>query len=122
MKLTTEQIRDKIRTARGYFRAQHGEHLQAHSDYRHYKGGIYNVLFFSLHTETNEILINYKRIDGPDYDEQKERLITFSRPFSEWCKPLPDDVIVEQKKLGRQLERFVPVVPGTKWVPVRRFP
>jgi len=28
--------------------------------YRHYKGGLYKVLFLSKHTETGEILVNYQ--------------------------------------------------------------
>lgn len=30
--------------------------------YKHYKGGVYKVLFLSKHTETDEVLVNYKSL------------------------------------------------------------
>jgi len=30
--------------------------------YRHYKGGLYKVLFLSKHTENSEILVNYQSL------------------------------------------------------------
>jgi len=43
--------------------------------YRHYKGGLYQVLFLSSHTETKEILVNYKSIHFGSY---------YSRPLDSW--------------------------------------
>ena len=43
--------------------------------YRHYKGGLYEVLFLSKHTETGEILVNYKSIHFGSF---------YSRPLSSW--------------------------------------
>lgn len=45
--------------------------------YKHYKGGLYEFLFLSVHTETNEILVIYKSIlFGTNY----------ARPLTEWNK------------------------------------
>lgn len=46
--------------------------------YKHYKGGLYRVLFLSKHTETDEILVNYQSIHFGSY---------YSRPLEEWNKP-----------------------------------
>ena len=43
--------------------------------YRHYKGGLYEVLFLSKHTETDEILVNYKSLHFGSF---------YSRPLSSW--------------------------------------
>lgn len=46
--------------------------------YKHYKGGVYKVLFLSRHTERDEILVNYKSLQFGSFH---------SRPLSEWNKP-----------------------------------
>lgn len=43
--------------------------------YRHYKGGIYQVLFLSKHTENSEILVNYQSLHFGSY---------YSRPLDSW--------------------------------------
>ena len=43
--------------------------------YRHYKGGLYKVLFLSKHTETAEILVNYQSVIFGSY---------YSRPLESW--------------------------------------
>lgn len=43
--------------------------------YRHYKGGLYEVLFLSKHTETDDILVNYKSLHFGSY---------YSRPLNSW--------------------------------------
>ena len=43
--------------------------------YRHYKGGLYKVLFLSKHTETGEILVNYQSVLFGSY---------YSRPLESW--------------------------------------
>ena len=43
--------------------------------YKHYKGGLYKVLFLSKHTETDEILVNYQSILFGSY---------YSRPLESW--------------------------------------
>ena len=48
--------------------------------YRHYKGGLYKVLFLSKHTETGEILVNYQSILFGSY---------FSRPLKDWNEQTP---------------------------------
>ena len=43
--------------------------------YRHYKGGLYRVLFLSKHTESGEILVNYQSVIFGSY---------YSRPLESW--------------------------------------
>ena len=43
--------------------------------YKHYKGGIYEFLFMSPHTETNEILVIYKSVLFGSY---------YARPLESW--------------------------------------
>jgi len=43
--------------------------------YRHYKGGLYRVLFLSKHTETQEIFVNYQSLLFGSY---------YSRPLDIW--------------------------------------
>ena len=50
-------------------------------NYRHYKGGLYKVLFLSKHTENGEVLVNYQSILFGSY---------FSRPLDSW-NSLTDD-------------------------------
>lgn len=49
--------------------------------YRHYKGGLYKVLFLSKHTESSEILVNYQSLLFGSY---------YSRPLDSWNQ-LTDD-------------------------------
>jgi hypothetical protein len=44
-------------------------------NYRHYKGGLYKVLFLSKHTENGEILVNYQSLLFGSY---------YSRPLESW--------------------------------------
>jgi hypothetical protein len=48
--------------------------------YRHYKGGLYKVLFLSKHTETGEILVNYQSVIFGSY---------YSRPLESWNEKTP---------------------------------
>ena len=50
--------------------------------YQHYKGGIYKVLFLSKHTETGEVLVNYKSLLFGSYH---------SRPLENWNEAIKDD-------------------------------
>jgi hypothetical protein len=43
--------------------------------YKHYKGGVYEFLFMSPHTETGEILVIYKSVLFGSY---------YARPLSLW--------------------------------------
>ena len=43
--------------------------------YRHYKGGLYDVLFLSEHSETEEALVNYQSVQFGSY---------YSRPLDSW--------------------------------------
>ena len=53
-------------------------------NYRHYKGGLYKVLFLSKHTENGEVLVNYQSILFGSY---------FSRPLESWNELSPDGEI-----------------------------
>lgn len=68
--------------------------------FQHYKGGMYRVTHVSLHTETNEILVNYHLLSSPFVDGANE-VDQYSRPLSIWLSPAPDG--------GK---RFKPVVPA----------
>ena len=46
--------------------------------YRHYKGGLYKVLFLSKQTETGEILVNYQSVIFGSY---------YYRPLESWNEP-----------------------------------
>ena len=59
--------------------------------YRHYKGGIYTVLFMSNHSETSEVLVNYQSHLFGSYH---------SRPLDSWNE-------VVNTKSGR-MTRFKP--------------
>lgn len=54
---------------------------EPNSLYRHYKGGIYKVLFLSKHTESGEILVNCQSVHFGSY---------FSRPLEVWNSLTPD--------------------------------
>lgn len=49
--------------------------------YRHYKGGLYEVLFLSKHTETNEIMVIYKSIHFGTF---------YARPLENWNEEIQD--------------------------------
>jgi hypothetical protein len=59
--------------------------------YRHYKGGLYKVLFLSTHTETKEVLVNYQSIHFGSY---------YSRPLDSW-----NMLVINE---GENIERFKP--------------
>jgi len=61
--------------------------------YRHYKGGIYEVLFLANHTETKEVLVIYKSVlFGSNY----------ARPLSIWNE--------EVNINGSKRKRFLPFI------------
>ncbi len=49
--------------------------------YEHYKGGVYEFLFLSKHTENDDILVIYKSVLFGTY---------FARPLVEWNKETED--------------------------------
>jgi hypothetical protein len=51
------------------------EYPQPGGRYKHYKGGIYEFLFMSSHTETNEVLVIYKSVLFGSY---------YARPLESW--------------------------------------
>mgnify|MGYP000432073536 CR=1 FL=1 len=50
--------------------------------YKHYKGGLYKVLFLSRHTETQEVLVNYQSVHFGSY---------YARPLDNWNALAIDD-------------------------------
>lgn len=60
--------------------------------YRHYKGGLYRVLFLSKHTETGEVLVNYQSIHFGSY---------YSRPLDLWNELVSDETSVLDEKIKR---------------------
>jgi len=70
--------------------------------YKHYKGGIYEVLTLATHTETNEPMVVYQSmLFGSIY----------ARPLSEWNKPLDNgDVrfceLIDEKSISLLTENY----------------
>ena len=62
--------------------------------WQHYKGGQYEIICMSNHTETNEPLVVYKSLSFGSI---------YARPFSEWY----DEIKVEGSKFGTT--RFVKI-------------
>ncbi len=62
--------------------------------YRHYKGGLYQVLFLSKHTETGEVLVNVQSLLFGSY---------FSRPLDSWNELTTDGevrfILIEDEKV-----------------------
>lgn len=63
-------------------------------NYRHYKGGLYRVLFLSKQTETGEVLVNYQSLLFGTY---------FSRPLDSWNELTTDGevrfILIEDEKV-----------------------
>lgn len=63
-------------------------------NYRHYKGGLYRVLFLSKQTETSEVLVNYQSLLFGSY---------FSRPLDSWNSTTDDGevrfTLIEDEKI-----------------------
>ena len=59
--------------------------------FKHYKGGLYEVISMATHTETKEILVVYKSINFGS---------VYVRPFTLWNDKINDDV--ERFKLYEQ--------------------
>lgn len=73
--------------------------------WRHFKGGIYKVIGYTIDSDTLDVLIRYTRIDGPGFDVRgPETKIEWSRPSVEWDDLVPDPAIPGQHTL-----RFAPV-------------
>lgn len=47
--------------------------------YKHYKGGLYEVLLLAKHTEEDDMLVIYKSVQFGTH---------YARPLSSWCEPL----------------------------------
>lgn len=94
--MPAERIHDTLATliaARGAVRPG--------STWKHYKGGIYEVVDLAIDTVDGSVRVTYQRIEGPDYHPLSEPGIFYSRPLSEWFDKIsvqqgdgsiPDDV------------------------------
>lgn len=58
--------------------------VPVNTKWQHKKGGRYVVVGHALSTETDEILVLYRRIGGPDFDAENEALNIFARPERMW--------------------------------------
>ena len=104
-KRTTEQLYDDI--CMGY------SSIRSSTTWKHYKGGYYRTTdenTFSINTTTGELMVNYHRFDGPDFNLTLEMNIPYSRPYSEWF----DKVEVD----GVMVPRFVRVKKVQVWTEV----
>lgn len=50
---------------------------------RHFKGGVYRIEDFSRHSETGELMVNYRQMFPPYH--------LFSRPEANFCSPVDHD-------------------------------
>lgn len=71
--------------------------------YRHYKGGIYKVLFLSKHTETEEVMVNCKSLLFGSYH---------SRPLDKWLEELE-----KEKQTEIQKSRFCLILDPKEYEP-----
>lgn len=80
----TRMIRQKLQAAVKWLAEQDTK------IFRHYKGGIYEVLGFTVCCDKHDVLVRYRRIGGPGYDGHPihgDKMIEWSRPLSEWKHP-----------------------------------
>jgi hypothetical protein len=84
------------------------QYVEYGSIWRHYKGGIYQVDDLAINTTTGDVDVVYSRIDGPDFDRELERDLSYSRPFAEWF----DNIIIGNNDTT---ERFVRVKKVRVW-------
>jgi len=67
--------------------------------YRHFKGGLYTVLFIGTHTESEEVLVVYRHVSGNVY----------CRPIDSWRTPARvegEPVARGGPPVAKQVERF----------------
>ena len=67
--------------------------------YRHYKGGIYDLLHVARHSETGEELAIYRRLNGTP----EENKVVWARPLGMFLEELPEELA---KEVGQKY-RFV---------------
>jgi hypothetical protein len=70
------------------------ETIQIGKIYRHFKGGIYQVLCTATHTESNEKLVIYQALYG--------KFQVFARPMSQFTEEVPDS----DENVTKQRYRF----------------
>lgn len=76
--------------------------------YRHYKGGVYDIVGHTWLTEEQEVGVQYRRVDGPGFS-LNENEITFTRPLSSFASKLEDGTPRFQKVRRTQRTEYVPV-------------
>ena len=96
----TEQLQYDLEVVRDYFEGK--------TYWKHYKGGVYEVLDFVYDTEEDGVSVIYARVDGPDFDPAAEDDIRFSRPF----RVQKQFVRLEGQE---RISRFSPVVQTEVW-------
>lgn len=62
--------------------------------YKHYKGGLYDVISLATHTETEEIMVVYKSVHFGSI---------YVRPLSMWFE------VIKLLPNGKDLRRFEPI-------------
>lgn len=79
--------------------AEYKVYPELHRLYRHYKGGVYEVLHLATHSETDEVMVVYKSVLFGSYHV---------RPLSMWFDIIHEDeyVIDKDNKSKNILYRF----------------
>lgn len=103
MKHTSEQMKTMLNDA--------AVRLKMGGRWKHYKGGVYVTEDFAISTDTGEVLVLYRRIDGPEYDKRIDGHIQYARPLSEWF-----DQIDNAREVP--VQRFTRVEKQEVWVEV----
>lgn len=73
---TTKQMNDAL--------AHAGVAVPTFTQWLHYKGGIYAILGYVINTEDGELMVRYRRLDGPGFNTLAEAEIEYARPIKEW--------------------------------------
>jgi hypothetical protein len=74
--------------------------------YKHYKGGLYQVLGIGQHTETEELLVVYISLTGAELPGPRIRIRPLNGPngFNTWIRSDPNRPIPRFKYVGVSVE------------------
>lgn len=105
MRLTQDEANAKIVEAKEWI-ASHGC-----SAWRHFKGGIYEIMGLTLCADTCEVLVRYREIAGLGGIKKGPNMVEWSRKFSEWKETVgqPVNGDFNHRDIKIRIPRFEPV-------------